>query len=114
MVTAESAAVLPVLCAVALALLWMVSVGIAQVRVVDAARDAARAVASGSPDRVAVAAAHRTAGADATVSIVHRDGLVVVTVIQRAAAPGWLPVPLPSVKIRAASEVDDESAARRG
>jgi hypothetical protein len=108
MVTAEAAAVLPLLSVVAVALTWVVSVGITQVRVVDAARDAARAVARGDGEASAVAAARRTAGDSATVEI-HRDGgLVSVTVSERASAPGWLLLPLPGTTLRARAEVEDE------
>ena len=108
MVTAEAAAVLPLVALVALALVWVVSIGIAQVRVVDAARDAARAIARGDADRTAAAAARRTVGGPASVAIHHRDGLVSVTVSQRATAPGWLLIPMPSVTIRAEAQVEDE------
>jgi hypothetical protein len=108
MVTAEAAAVLPLVSLVAVALAWVVSIGIAQVRVVDAARDAARAVARGDTDQAAAAAARRTAGGSVSVDIRHREGLVSVTVSQRATAPGWLLIPMPTVTIRAESEVEDE------
>lgn len=108
MVTAEAAAVLPLLSVVAVALTWVVSVGITQVRVVDAARDAARAVARGDDDGSARAAARRTAGDSATVDIQRADGLVSVTVSEHASAPGWLLFPLPGVTVRAAAQVADE------
>jgi hypothetical protein len=108
MVTAEAAVVLPLISLVALVLAWVVSIGIAQVRVVDAARDAARAVARGDSDQAAAAAARRTAGGQVSVLIRHRDGLVTVTVSQQAAAPGWLLVPMPPVTITAESQVEDE------
>lgn len=110
MVTAEAAAVLPLVSVVALALVWVVSLGIIQVRVVDAARDAARAVASGEDDRTATAAARRTAGEDAVVDIRRTGDLVSVTVSESATAPGWLFVPLPPVTLRARSDVEDEDA----
>lgn len=108
MVTAEAAAVLPLVSVVALTLVWVVSVGITQVRVVDAARDAARAVARGADERSATAAARRTAGEDATVDIRRGRGLVSVTVSEPATAPGWLLVPLPVVTLSARSQVEDE------
>lgn len=108
MVTAEAAAVLPLVSVFALVLVWAVSVGVDQVRVVDAARDAARAVARGDTDRDAEAAARRTAGGSVSVDIHRHDGLVSVAVSQRVTAPGWLLVPMPSVTIRAQSHVEDE------
>lgn len=52
MVTAETAVVLPFLVSVAFALLWMVSVGITEVRLVDAGREAARMTARGDEPAV--------------------------------------------------------------
>ena len=49
MVTAEAAMVLPVLLLVTAALAWVVALGVAQVRLVDAAREAARLAARGEP-----------------------------------------------------------------
>ena len=46
-VTAELAMGLPLLVAVTIGLVWLLSVGAAQVRTVDAARETARAVARG-------------------------------------------------------------------
>ena len=45
MVTAEAALVLPVLVALAVAMAWLVALGVAQVRLVDAAREGARLAA---------------------------------------------------------------------
>lgn len=108
MVTAEAAAVLPLMSVVAVMLTWLVSVGITQVRVVDAARDAARAVARGDGEASAQEAARRTAGTDASVDIHRGHGLVTVTVSERASAPGWLLLPLPRVTVRAEASVEDE------
>ncbi len=49
-VTAELAMVLPLLLAVVVAMTWLLSVGLAQVRTVDAAREAARALARGEDE----------------------------------------------------------------
>lgn len=108
MVTAEAAVVLPLLALVALALVWLVSIGIAQVRVVDAARDAARAVARGDDSDAAVRAARRTAGRDSVVRITTSGGLVSVDVSERVAAPGWLLAPLPPVTVRSTSRIGAE------
>ena len=82
-VTAETAMVLPVLALLLAVGLWAVAVAGAQVRCVDAARDAARAVARGESDAAAttVAAAAAPDGAEVVVS---RDGdRVTVTVSAR-------------------------------
>jgi hypothetical protein len=108
MVTAEAAAVLPLLSVVAMALVWIISVGIAQVQVVDAARDAARAMARGDDESAAVSAARRTAGRSASVEVRRGGGLISVTVSEQAVAPGWLLVPLPAVTVSAQAHVEDE------
>jgi TadE-like protein len=108
MVTAEAALVLPMLALFALVLVWLLSVGVEQVRVVDAARDAARAVARGDDDAAAEAAARRTAG-DAAAVVIRREGSYVsVNVTDRAVAPDWLLVPLPSIVVRASASVEVE------
>ena len=59
--TAELAMVLPLLMAVTLGLVWLLAVGAAQVRTVDAARETARAVARGDDQAAAVARGLRVA-----------------------------------------------------
>src|SRR4051794_5210528 len=72
-VTAETAVVLPVLVAVAVALTWMLSLAVTQVRVVDAARETARAAARGDGAAAAVARGHRVAPRGAEISV-HTSG----------------------------------------
>lgn len=76
-VTAETAAVLPLLVAVTLGMVWLLTVGLAEVRVTDAAREAARAAARGDPPGQAAELA-RQAAPGAEVSITTDDGLVTV------------------------------------
>ena len=57
-VTAEAALVLPVLVATTLGLVWLLALAVGQVRVVDAARETARAAARGDPTDVAVVRGH--------------------------------------------------------
>ena len=82
MVTAETAATLPLLVAVTLAMVWLVSVGVAQVRVTDAAREAARAAARGEDASDATGLA-RSAAPGATVEVSEDDGRVTVQVSDR-------------------------------
>ena len=98
-VTAEAAVVLPVIAAFALTLVWMLSVGIAKVETVDAARDAARAIARGDDPAQAVATAARTAPPNSDISIDYTAGVVTVTVSAEVQPPGWLLAPLPAVSI---------------
>lgn len=107
-VTAEAAIVLPLVAAFALVLVWMISVGIAQVQVVDAARDAARALARGDDEAVARQVADRTAPDHATMSSSRTGDTVTVTVSSRRDAPSWLLVPLPDITLDATATVQLE------
>lgn len=99
-VTAEAAIVLPIVAAFALTLVWMITVGIAKVETVDAARDAARAIARGDDPDQAMAIGARTAPPNAHIDIGDAEtGTVTVTVSAKAEPPGWLLVPLPAVSI---------------
>ncbi len=87
--TAEAALVLPVLAALTLALVWMLSLAVAQMRVTDAAREAARSVARGDP----VAEAERLAmiaAPGATVRVESSGGKARVEVALDVRAPGEL------------------------
>jgi Flp pilus assembly protein TadG len=87
-VTAELALGLPVLLALTVVLVWMLSVGVAQVMVVDASREAARMVARGdSPDH-AEAAAARIAPDGAAVTVRHDGDRVLVVTSAEVRAPG--------------------------
>lgn len=88
--TAELAMVLPMLGGVALALVWLLSVGAAQVRTVDAARETARAVARGDPEDEAVGRGLEVAPDGSRVTVSHADGEVRVTVTGHVAGPGGL------------------------
>ncbi len=73
MVTAEAAMVLPVLVALTAALAWVVALGIAQVRLVDAAREAARLAARDEPAATVQEAALAEAP-DGSWLLLRRDG----------------------------------------
>lgn len=87
MVTAEFATLIPFGVAFAFLLLWVVSLGITQVRIVDASREAARMVARGDPATTAEAAARRDAPTGAKVTARTVDGFVTVKVVAESAAP---------------------------
>jgi TadE-like protein len=107
-VTAEAAIVLPIVAAFALTLVWMLSVGIAHVQAVDAARDGARAIARGEDDVQAIAQAKATAAAGSRVTVERDDGSVTVSVSFVAGAPAWVFVPLPEVTVGSRSTVEVE------
>lgn len=87
MVTAELAVIIPFGVAFAFLLLWVVSLGVTQVRLVDASREAARMVARGDSLSSARATAERDAPHGATVTAISADGLVTVTVEADSAVP---------------------------
>ncbi|WP_162599709.1 TadE family type IV pilus minor pilin [Nocardioides solisilvae] len=89
--TAELALGIPVLVALVLVLAWMVSLGIAQVRVVDAARETARALARGDSRADALALGRRVAGPGSGIEVEVGEGVVVVRVrATTLRAPGRL------------------------
>ncbi len=89
-VTAEAAVVLPVLVLVAIALCWLVSLGVAEVRAVDAARETARALAREDDAGSAVALGRRVAPEGAEIQV-HEDGSTLrVTVRAPVRGPGGL------------------------
>ena len=81
---------LPLLMAVTIGLVWLLAVGAAQVRAVDAARETARAVARGDAGGAAVARGKRVAPPGSTISVHDSGGEVTVTVVGRMPGPGGL------------------------
>ena len=106
-VSAETAVVLPVLVAVALALVWVMALAVTQVRVVDAARETARAAARDEPADTAVALGRQVAPDGARIDLDRSDDLVRVRVSTEVGGPGGLLRFLPGV------EVDAEAVAAR-
>jgi hypothetical protein len=80
MVTAEAAMVLPVLVSLSVALAWLVLVGVAQVRCVDAAREAARLHARGEPTAVVDRAVASLAPGPASWEVTEQGDLLHVSV----------------------------------
>ncbi|GGO72789.1 TadE family type IV pilus minor pilin [Nocardioides deserti] len=108
--TAELALVLPALVAVTAGLVWLLAVGAAQVRVVDAARETARAAARGDDDGAAVARGERVAPPGSTVALSRSGGEVVVEASGRVDGPGGLFDFLPAVRVHATAYALDEEA----
>lgn len=113
MVTAEAAMVIPILLLVTVALAWLVTLGIAQVRCLDAAREGARLAARGEPSDAVTAVAERAGPAGARAAVDGAGDTVTVTV----EAPIVPDVPLldrlPAVTLSAAatSASEDSGAA---
>jgi hypothetical protein len=87
MVTAELATVAPLGVAFAFLLLWVVSLGLTQVRLADASREAARLVARGETHATAEGVARRHSPEGTSVTVRTDDGLVTVTVRARSRMP---------------------------
>ena len=87
MVTAELATIVPFAVAFVFLLLWIVSLGLTQIRIADASREAARMVARGEAVRDAEDVARRHAPAGAKVSVDRDSGTVTVTVTVRSRMP---------------------------
>ncbi|MEY9968132.1 hypothetical protein ABIA33_006212 [Streptacidiphilus sp. MAP12-16] len=81
---------LPVLVLLTGVLVWGVLVGAAQVRCVDAAREAARAAARGDPQGQVLAIARANAPQGAAVAVSGQDDTVTVAVSALSRAPGGL------------------------
>ncbi|GAB2992082.1 TadE family type IV pilus minor pilin [Nocardioides montaniterrae] len=99
--TAELAMGLPLLFAVTLGLVWLLSVGTAQMRTVDAAREAARALARGDDPAAAVAAGAKVAPDGVTVHVDDSGRQVVAIAAGRVAGPGGIFGFLPGADVHA-------------
>ncbi|MCW2770840.1 MAG: hypothetical protein JWR27_2273 [Aeromicrobium sp.] len=89
MVTAELATIAPFGVALAFLLLWVVSLGLTQVRIADASREAARMIARGESTSAAETVARRQSPDGASVRVTSDGGTVSVTV----RATSRMPVP---------------------
>jgi hypothetical protein len=99
--TAELVMVLPVLMAVTIGLAWLLSVGAAQVRTVDAARESARALARGDERGEAVRRGESVGPRGTRVSVTAGGEQVVATARARVPGPGGLLRFLPAVTVHA-------------
>ncbi len=100
-VTAELAMAVPLLLALTLGLVWLLSLGLAQVRLVDATREAARGVARGDSTEEAVSRGREVAPAGAQLTVAAADGQVVVDGEVAVDGVGGLFDALPSVHLTA-------------
>lgn len=105
MVTAELAAIAPFAVAFAFLLLWVISLGLTQIRITDASREAARMIARGEAVQDAKSVARKHAPAGAKVAVDTEDGTVTVTVTARSR------MPLPFFSGVGSQELDSASVA---
>jgi hypothetical protein len=100
-VTAELAIALPLLVAVTLGLVWVLSLGSAQVRVVDAARETARALARGEVAAEAIDRGREIAPSGTLLTVTTDDDTVVVSGKVRIDGVAGLLESLPAVEVTA-------------
>jgi hypothetical protein len=93
--------VLPLLVAVAVALAWVLALAATQVRVVDAAREVARATARDESGSVAVDLGRRVAPHGSTIEVQVRGATVVAHVRAHVRGPGGLVRFLPGIDVEA-------------
>ena len=96
-VTAELAMAMPLLLAVTIGLVWLLALATAQVRMVDATREAARAVARGDSADEALERGELVAPAGAALTVTTVDDRVVVSGSVTVDGVGGLFDALPSV-----------------
>lgn len=89
-VTAETAMALPLIAVFALSMAWLVSIGITDVRAIDAAREIARAAARSDSDGDAVTLGRRVAPDGSRVSLSRSGGAVVARVSSPVRGPAGL------------------------
>ena len=107
-VTAEAAAIIPVLILVALGLTWLVALGATQVRALDAARETARALARGEDRTPSIDLGRRVATPGAQFTV-HSDGdTVEVTVDAPVRGPGGIFGFVPTYDVHAVAVAAEE------
>lgn len=99
-VTAELALGIPVLVSLTIGLVWLLTIAVAQLRMVDAARETARSAARGDPRAEAVSRGLAVAPG-AEVVVLTTRGQVVASVSDSVAPPGGLLSFLPGVRVHA-------------
>lgn len=100
-VTAETVMVLPLLVAITLGLAWLLSLAATQVRVVDAAREVARAVARDEGRSSALALGRRVAPDGSRIEVRGTEDTVVVRVRAQVHGALGLFAFLPAVDVHA-------------
>ncbi len=99
--TAEAAVAVATLVALTLGLVWLLALAVTQVRVVDAARESARALAREETTHAAVALGRRVAPEGSRIDLTEGDGTVRVRVVAEVRGPGGIFGFLPAVEVDA-------------
>lgn len=92
---------LPVLVAAVLGMLWILSLGVAQVRTVDAAREAARALARGDDPSAATGRGEQVGPSGTSIAVTRTADEVRVSATALVHGPGGLFGFLPGVRLHA-------------
>ncbi|HET7388395.1 MAG TPA: TadE family type IV pilus minor pilin [Nocardioidaceae bacterium] len=108
-VTAETMVVLPLLAAVALGLVWLLALAAAQMRVVDAAREVARAAARDDAPTSAIALGRRVAPDGAQIRVHDHGATVTADVVAAVRGPGGLFDFLPEIDVTASAVAAQEA-----
>lgn len=111
-VTAELALALPLLLAVTAALCWLLAVGVGQVRVVDAARETARAVARGDSEAEAIGLGLRVAPEGTAISVARDGDRVVVRASASLPGPDLVSIGAARLTAEAVAAVEEDSSWR--
>ncbi len=107
-VTAETAVTLPILVVFTISMAWLISLGITQVRALDAARETARAAARSEGSSAALALGRRVAPAGSRFSLRRGSGTVVVRVSSPVRGPAGLFGRWASLRVRAEAVAAEE------
>jgi Flp pilus assembly protein TadG len=107
-VAAEAAVVIPLLLSLVLASVWCIALAATKVRVVDAAREAARVAARGESDDEAVVHGRRVAPDGTRFSVRRAGGQVVVKASVGVHGPGGLLAFLPALTVESEAVAAEE------
>lgn len=99
-VTAETAVVLPVLVLFTVTMVWLVCIGLTQLRALDAAREVARSAARSDSTAHARSLGRQVAPEGSRVSLTHSGETVTATVISPVRGPAGLLGRLAGVEVR--------------
>ena len=107
--TAEAVMLMPVLAVLCLGLVWLLALAATQMRVVDSAREVARAAARNEPTQQAVALGRRVAPDGARISIRSHTSTITARVDAEVRGPAGLFAFLPAVHLSATAVSARES-----
>lgn len=107
-VTAETAVVLPLIAVFTLTMVWLVCLGLTQVRALDAARETARAAARSDGQAGALSLGRRVAPDGSLIALRRTGGTVVVQVSSPVRGPAGLLGRLSGVHVHAEAVAAEE------